>query len=157
MPQCVRGALWLSVFCLGPSCSDPPCSAPAFSLHACFGRGDLNYESRSESCMQPLTPSGAAVPARERFASAESPRLNRPELFLVPKDPPPQMTSGPPAMEKWWQKPRGSAGSWPWFPAAMLGSPKPPASSLRKLLGHRNHSKICPPEMCVCVVWVELP
>lgn len=39
--------------------------------------------------MQPLTPSGAAVPARERFASAESPRLNRPELFLVPKDPPP--------------------------------------------------------------------
>lgn len=87
----------------------------------------MNYELKSESCMWPLAPSGAAVPAGERFASAESPRLNRPELSLVPKE-----------------------LSWPWFPAAMLGSPEPPASSLRKLLSHRDHPK---PALLRCV-WV---
>lgn len=44
-------------------------------------------------------PFGEAVPAGKGFASAESPWLNRTELFLVPVELP-QPTSAPPAMEK---------------------------------------------------------
>lgn len=59
-----------------------------------------------------LAPFGVALPAGEGFASAESPWLNRPELFLVPKELP-QPTSAPPAMEKKWQPRRGSPGPDP--------------------------------------------
>lgn len=62
------------------------CSALAFSLHTHFGKGDLNYEPRSESCMRLLAPFGVVVPTGKKFTSAESPWLNKAELFLVPKE-----------------------------------------------------------------------